>query len=37
VLDEFGNKAATTWAYAEKRKDRKALSSIQLHLSNNIL
>ena len=36
-LDKFGDKAQSTWSEAEKRKDRKALSLIQLHLSNNIL
>ena len=37
ALDSFGNKAAKEWTPEEKRKDRKALSLIQLHLSNNIL
>ena len=37
AIDAFGDKAKDTWTDAEKRKDRKALSLIQLHLSNNIL
>jgi hypothetical protein len=37
AIDAFGEKAKDTWTDAEKRKDRKALSLIQLHLSNNIL
>uniref|UniRef100_A0ACD5ZUM4 Uncharacterized protein n=1 Tax=Avena sativa TaxID=4498 RepID=A0ACD5ZUM4_AVESA len=37
ALDGFGEKDAKTWSAEEKRKDRKALSLIQLHLSNNIL
>ena len=37
AIDAFGEKAKATWTDAEKRKDRKALSLIQLHLSNNIL
>ena len=37
ALDKFGDKAQATWSEAEKRKDRKALSLIQLHLSNDIL
>ena len=37
AIDAFGEKATDTWTDAEKRKDRKALSLIQLHLSNNIL
>jgi hypothetical protein len=37
AIDAFGEKAKETWTDAEKRKDRKALSLIQLHLSNNIL
>ena len=36
-LDKFGDKEQATWTEAEKRKDRKALSLIQLHLSNDIL
>ena len=37
ALDAFGGKHAKTWTPEEKRKDRKSLSLIQLHLSNNIL
>ena len=37
ALDGFGKKDANTWTDDEKRKDRKAFSLIQLHLSNNIL
>ena len=37
ALDNFGNKDSKTWTDDEKRKDRKALSHIHLHLSNNIL
>ncbi len=37
AIDAFGGKAKETWTDPEKRKDRKALSLIQLHLSNNIL
>ncbi|KAK1661169.1 hypothetical protein QYE76_049328 [Lolium multiflorum] len=37
ALDGFGKKDAKTWTDDEKRKDRKAFSLIQLHLSNNIL
>ncbi|WVZ88330.1 hypothetical protein U9M48_034864 [Paspalum notatum var. saurae] len=37
ALDKFGNKASTSWSDEEKRRDRKALSQIHLHLSNNIL
>ena len=36
-LDAFGAKDEKSWTPEEKRKDRKALSLIQLHLSNNIL
>ena len=36
-LDKFGDKEADKWTADEKRKDRKALSLIQLHLSNDIL
>ena len=36
-LDAFGEKEPSTWTAEEKRKDRKALSLIQLHLSNDIL
>ena len=37
ALDKFGNKDSKSWTDEEKRKDRKALTQIQLHLSNNIL
>src|SRR3954462_6677402 len=37
AIDAFGEKPKETWTDMEKRKDRKALSLIQLHLSNNIL
>jgi hypothetical protein len=37
ALDGFGKKDAKTWTDDKKRKDRKAFSLIQLHLSNNIL
>ena len=37
ALDKFGNKDSKSWTDEEKRKDRKALSHIHLHLSNNIL
>ncbi len=37
ALDNFGNKDQKSWSDEEKRKDRKALSQIHLHLSNNIL
>jgi hypothetical protein len=37
ALDGFGNKDARTWTDEERRKDRKALAHIHLHLSNNIL
>jgi len=37
ALDGFNKKDAKTWTDEEKRKDRKALSLIHLHLSNNIL
>jgi hypothetical protein len=37
ALDGFGKKPVSSWTEEEKRKDRKALSLIQLHLSNNIL
>jgi hypothetical protein len=36
-LDGFEKKDVKTWTDEEKRKDRKALSHIHLHLSNNIL
>jgi hypothetical protein len=37
ALNGFGKKLVSSWIEEEKRKDRKALSLIQLHLSNNIL
>nr|ABA97637.1 retrotransposon protein, putative, Ty1-copia subclass [Oryza sativa Japonica Group] len=37
ALESFGKKKTTEWTTGEKRKDRKALSLIQLHLSNDIL
>jgi hypothetical protein len=37
ALESFGKKKSTEWTAEEKRKDRKALSLIQLHLSNDIL
>uniref|UniRef100_A0ACD5UZL7 Uncharacterized protein n=1 Tax=Avena sativa TaxID=4498 RepID=A0ACD5UZL7_AVESA len=37
ALDGFSEKDAKTWSAEEKWKDRKALSLIQLHMSNNIL
>jgi hypothetical protein len=37
ALDGFGKKPIASWTEEENRKDRKALSLIQLHLSNNIL
>jgi len=37
ALDKFGNKDSKSWTDEEKRKDRKTLSQIQLHLSNDIL
>jgi hypothetical protein len=37
ALDGFGKKDVKTWTDEERRKDRKALSHIHLHLSNNIL
>jgi hypothetical protein len=37
ALDDFGKKDVKTWTDKERRKDRKALSHIHLHLSNNIL
>jgi ribosomal protein S25 len=37
ALDKFGNKDSKLWSDDEKKKDRKALSHIHLHLSNNIL
>jgi hypothetical protein len=37
ALNGFGKKLVVSWIEEEKQKDRKALSLIQLHLSNNIL
>jgi hypothetical protein len=37
ALDKFGNKDSKSWTDDEKRKDRKALTQIQVHFSNNIL
>ena len=37
ALDKFGNKDSKSWTKKEKGKDNKALTQIQLHLSNNIL
>ncbi|WVZ50367.1 hypothetical protein U9M48_001625 [Paspalum notatum var. saurae] len=37
ALDKFGNKDSKSWSDEERRRDRKALSQIHLHLSNNIL
>ncbi|CAN6278364.1 unnamed protein product [Urochloa humidicola] len=37
ALDNFGKKSGTDLTDDEKRKDRKALSLIQLHVSNDIL
>jgi len=37
ALEKFGNKDSKSWTEEEKRKDRKALSHVHLHLSNNIL
>jgi hypothetical protein len=37
ALDGFGKKPVVSWTKKEKRKDRKALSLIQLYLSINIL
>ena len=37
ALDKFGNKDSKSWTNEEKRKDGKAWSQIQLHLSNDIL
>ena len=37
VLDGFNSKPQASWPIDEKKKDRKALSQIHLHLSNNIL
>jgi len=37
ALDSFGKGRIQDWTADEKRRDRKALSQIQLHLHNNIL
>jgi hypothetical protein len=37
ALEKFGVKSSKDWNDEEKRKDHKALSLIQLHLSNDIL
>ena len=37
ALDKFGNKDSKSWTDEEKKKDRKSLTQIQLHLLNNIL
>jgi MarR-like DNA-binding transcriptional regulator SgrR of sgrS sRNA len=37
ALDGFRKKPVESWIEEENQKDRKALSLIQLHLSNNIL
>ena len=37
VLEGFGKKKRDEWTAEEKRRDRKALSLIQFHLSNDIL
>ena len=37
ALDKFGNKDSKSWTDEDKRKERKAWSQIQLHLSNDIL
>ncbi|WVZ62982.1 hypothetical protein U9M48_012667 [Paspalum notatum var. saurae] len=37
ALDKFGNKDLKSWSDEKRRRDRKALSQIHLHLSNNIL
>jgi hypothetical protein len=37
ALDGFGKKDVKTWTDEERCKDRKVLSHIHLHLSNNIL
>jgi hypothetical protein len=37
ALEGFEKKDVNTWTDEEKHKDRKALSHIHLHLSNNIL
>ena len=37
ALEKFGKADQVTWTPEEVRKDRKAMSLIHLHLSNNIL
>ena len=37
ALDAFGKKDAKEWTPEEKRKDHRALSLTQLHISNDIL
>ena len=37
ALDKFGDKEQSLWTADEKKRDRKAVSLIQLHLSNDIL
>ncbi len=37
ALESLGKRKKDEWTTEEKRKDRKALSLIQLHLSNDIL
>jgi hypothetical protein len=37
ALDGLRKKPTTSWTEVEKRKDHKALSLTQLHISNNIL
>ena len=37
ALEAFGKKKKAEWTDEEKHKDHKALSLIQLHLSNDIL
>ena len=37
ALEVFGKKKSAEWTDEEKRKDRKALTLILLHLSNDIL
>ena len=37
ALEKFGDKEQSLWTTDEKKRDRKAVSLIQLHLSNDIL
>ena len=37
ALEKFGDKEQSLWTADEKKRDRKAVSLIQLHLSNDIL